>query len=599
MSNPLLAFWHLLVESPEDDEEQRPLPRLPRVRTTQSTETIFLVLRRMRAPLIVLIVIFAVSVLGLSLVPGVDDAGEWHTLGFFNAFYVMSYTATTIGFGEIPYEYSTEQRMWLTFSIYLTVIGWAYAIGSLLALIQDRSFRDALETRRFISKVQHLREPFLLVVGYGQTGSLLARALDERGRRFVVLDSSRQRVDDVEQDGYRADVPAHAGAADDPELLTAAGLGNPRCEGVVAVTNDDDVNLAVTVATSLLRPDLSVIARTSSRGVAARMAEFGDPVVINPYDRFGDRLSLALRAPSAYRLVSWLTATTDGGPPPPLRTPPHGHWLVYGYGRFGREITADLRDEGFDVTVVQPSSGQGGQQASTDPDDADVLADVDLTDVVGLVAATSNDTTNISLVAAARRAKPSLFLVARENLPANAPLYAAMDVDSLLVPTDMVAREALARLAHPLLWELLAEVVTADDAWASRLLDRLVPASGGRTPELWDVQIDTHHAPAVSRRGDPVRIGDLLRDPDDRDHTLDVVPLLLLRDGQRTAWPDGDTELAAGDELLLGGRPRARHVLERVLFDDASLEYVVTGRRVPSGWVWRKVSELSRRPASR
>ena len=111
MSNPLLAFWHLLVESPEDDEERNPPPRLPRVRTTQSTETIFLVLRRMRAPLIVLIVIFAVSVFGLSLVPGVDDTGARHTLGFFNAFYVMSYTATTIGFGELPYEYSTEQRM--------------------------------------------------------------------------------------------------------------------------------------------------------------------------------------------------------------------------------------------------------------------------------------------------------------------------------------------------------------------------------------------------------------------------------------------------------------------------------------------------------
>ena len=54
----------------------------------------------------------------------------------------MSYTATTIGFGEIPYPFTYNQRMWVTISIYLTVIGWAYAIGSLLALLQDRAFRS-------------------------------------------------------------------------------------------------------------------------------------------------------------------------------------------------------------------------------------------------------------------------------------------------------------------------------------------------------------------------------------------------------------------------------------------------------------------------
>ena len=47
---------------------------------TQASATIFLVLRRMRAPLIVLIVIFAVSTLGLTLIPGQDARaapGAW------------------------------------------------------------------------------------------------------------------------------------------------------------------------------------------------------------------------------------------------------------------------------------------------------------------------------------------------------------------------------------------------------------------------------------------------------------------------------------------------------------------------------------------
>ena len=62
------------------------------------------------------------------------------------------------------------QRLWVTFSIYLSVVGWAYAIGSLLTLLQDRSFRQALALRRFTGKVARLREPFLLMAGYGRAG---------------------------------------------------------------------------------------------------------------------------------------------------------------------------------------------------------------------------------------------------------------------------------------------------------------------------------------------------------------------------------------------------------------------------------------------
>src|SRR5829696_2160096 len=135
MVNPLLAFWLRLFDADHDQPQRRRLRPVPLASAPQASTTIFLVLRRMRTPLIVLIVIFAVSVLGLTLIPGQDPEGRPWRMGFFDAFYVMSYTASTIGFGEIPYPFTYNQRMWVTISIYLTVVGWAYAIGSLLALV--------------------------------------------------------------------------------------------------------------------------------------------------------------------------------------------------------------------------------------------------------------------------------------------------------------------------------------------------------------------------------------------------------------------------------------------------------------------------------
>ena len=130
-----------------------------------------------------------------------------------------------------------------------------------------------------------LREPFLLVAGYGQTGRMLGRSLDELGRRLVVIDSTAERIDSVELDSYHADVPGLVADARNPEHLRVAGMDHPCCEGVLALTDDDETHLAVTMAAALMRPELPVIARTVSPVIARRMSGFGTPTVVNPFDR--------------------------------------------------------------------------------------------------------------------------------------------------------------------------------------------------------------------------------------------------------------------------------------------------------------------------
>ena len=597
MGYPLLVFWYRLLAGEEQTERRPRRWRVPTVSSSQASATIFLVLRRMRAPLIVLIVIFAVGTLGLTLIPGQDNMGRPWRMGFFDAFYVMSYTASTIGFGEIPYAFTYNQRMWVTISIYLTVVGWAYAIGSLLALVQERSFRQALALQHFTRKVRRLGEPFLLIAGYGQTGELLARSLDALGRRFVVIDSDSGRIDDLYLDSYHADVPGLVGDAGDPGHLAVAGLGHPRCEGVLAITDNDEANLAVTQTAALLRPDLPVITRTVSPAMAARMQVFGSPTVVNPFDRFGDHLRIALRAPASYQLLTWLESG-PGAPLPKRGEPPSGgHWIVCGYGRFGREVTHDLRAEGYDVTIVEP-----GEAAENDPDaivgfgyEPHVLTAVGVERAAGFVAGTDNDTTNLSLVAAAHRANPRMFVAARQNKPTSAPLFAAVDLDTLLVPAEVVAHEVYAQLSTPLLWRFLREMPARGDDWADIVVGRLTDLCGTHLQSLWKVRLSAAEAPAL--RGvlarEPLRLGDLLRSPDDRDDHLHAVVLLVARDGDVHLAPPDDFTLDPDDEMLLVGEPAARRLLDSTLLIDATREYVLHGRHVPSSWIWRLVTRRS------
>jgi Trk K+ transport system NAD-binding subunit len=568
----------------------------------QASTTIFLILRRMRAPLIVLIVIYAVSVLGLTVIPGQDLEGRPYRMGFFDAFYVMSYTATTIGYGEIPYPFTYNQRMWVTLCIYLTVIGWAYAIGSLLARLRDRAFRQALALQRFTRTVSRLGEPFVLVAGHGRAGELLGHSMDALGRRFVVLDKSEDRIDGLELESYHADVPGLAADVRDPRYLVAAGLDHPSCEAVVALTDDDEANLAVVMAAALLRGDVPVIARVMSRSMAERMRAFGEPSVVNPFDRFGDHLRLALRAPAAYQLLTWLESGPGAAVPPRGSPPRSGRWVICGYGRLGREITADLRAEGIGVTVIEPhpTDADAEDVVVADGSDPEVLARADLEAAVGFVAATDNDTTNLSLVAAARKTNPSLFVAARQNQPASGPLFAAMEIDALLVPTEVVAHEIYAQLSTPLLWRFLRELPTKDDAWAAELVDRLTELCGEQLQALWKVRLTPEEAPALTDwlASGAAHLGDLLRNPEDRDEPLHAVVLLVVRGDDAFLAPGPDFVLAPGDEILLAGWSAARRALGMILVVDSVREYVVTGRRVPSSWIWRRL-KLDPQPSNR
>nr|MCU0868334.1 ion channel [Burkholderiales bacterium] len=202
-------------------------------REARHASVLLLFLRRMRAPLLVLIVTYAVAIVGLVAIPGMDDHGRPIRISFLHAFYVVSYTATTIGFGETPYPFTAAQRLWASCWIYLTVVGWLYAIGKLLALMQDSGFQQVVQAARFARAVRRLREPFHVVCGLGETGSLFVTAIDDRGGRAVALDADVARVQALDVAALRVDVPALAADARRPGTLVDAGLGLRRCAGVV------------------------------------------------------------------------------------------------------------------------------------------------------------------------------------------------------------------------------------------------------------------------------------------------------------------------------------------------------------------------------
>ncbi len=314
---------------------------------------IYIILRRMRRPLLTLILVYALAILGLVLIPGQDgDGNPWH-MDFFHAFYFVSFMSTTIGFGEIPYPFTGGQRMWVAFALYGSVISWIYAIGTLLALVQDRTFQQAVRENLFARRIRHLPEPFYLICGYGETGSALVRSLTDRDQHVVVVDIDQDRVNLLQLENLRQYVPALHGDASLPVHLLEAGLEHPLCEGVVALTNSNEVNLKVAITSKLLHPDIKVICRAESRDIENNMASFGTDYVIDPFDTFANHLAIALQAPGLYLLHEWLSGMSYEPLHEPVYPPQEGHWIICGYGRFGKAVYRRLKGEGIDPVVVE------------------------------------------------------------------------------------------------------------------------------------------------------------------------------------------------------------------------------------------------------
>ena len=552
---------------------------------------LFLLLRRLRTPLILLIAVYAVTVLGFVLIPGVDDKGQpWH-MGFFHAFYVVSYTATTIGFGELPYVFTDVQRMWLTFTIYASVITWVYSIGAVLTTVQDPAFRAVRIESSLARAVRRMREPFYLVCGYGDTGTLLVRALAESGIHSVVIDIDQERINVLELEELPLVVPALRGDAAQPGMLQLAGLEHPHCIGVIALTNSDEVNLKVAITAKLLKPHLTTICRADTQDAANNMASFGTEHIINAFDTFAGRLAMALHSPGLYLLFEWMTAA----PHEPLREPifpPVGRWILCGYGRFGKAVHSRLSSEGVIATIVEanpaltlPPEGSvvgRGTEAST-------LRQAGVEEAVGIVAGTDNDTNNLSIVMTANELNPKLFMVARQNEHQNDPLFRAAKLNLLMQRGSVIAHKIFALLTTPLLTEFLDLSKREGNDWANQLVSRLGGIVGDEAPETWGLAISPAESPAIYAglaTGYSVTVGDLWRDPRNRDERLPGIALLLKRGDEEMVVPDESMRLERGDRLLLAGRIEARRQLSWIQRNHNSFAYLITGRERPSGYVW-------------
>ncbi len=567
--------------------------------TSELDRVSMLVLRYLRGPVFVLIVVYAIGITGMALIPGQDADGNVAYMNLFHSFYFFTYTATTTGFGEIPWEFSDEQRLWAILCVYMGVVAWLYAIGSIFRLAQNPHFLLALNEHRFARKVRGMRRPFYIICGFGDTGSLLARGLSEHWLRGIIIDTDPERIKALALRDYRVGMPGLCADPSMPRYLADAGIRMPNCKAVVILTVDDEVNSRIAVMARLLNPDIHILCRSTSKRQIEHLRSLGNITIINPFEIFAQLLGMAITAPRLHNLNSCLVHNPHAKLGQPLVLPT-GNWIICGYGRMGKWLYRHFVQNGIRPVVIDPEAKgvEGAARVISSHANRESLEQAGLENAAGVVAGTDSDHDNLAILMCVNAMNPEIFTIARQNRHENQIAFDAVDANLVLQSSLTTARRVLKHLISPQVQLFLDYLREQGEDICEQAVERLVEMIDEQPPHLWHCTINDKEASAVTeylRGGNKLTLGQLRRDPHRLDGNIACMPFTIRRGGDCLMLPPDSEPVMLGDDILCCGTERAEYLLSATMNNVYTLDYLINGHDRARGYLFSWLEQRGER----
>ena len=194
---------------------------------------------------------------------------------FFDAVYWSIITISTVGFGDIS-PVTLEGRIATLFLVIggLTVI--AFFTSIVTTALSARLV--ALKEEKVIGEANALKE-FVIICGYGRMGKVLAQEFLKIKQKFIVIDHE----DDMFLHANSQGILSIKGDATDPAFLLSIGI-NKGASSIIALTNNDAVNLSIILTTRSHNPNINIIARANNPKVQKKLFLAGANEVISAND---------------------------------------------------------------------------------------------------------------------------------------------------------------------------------------------------------------------------------------------------------------------------------------------------------------------------
>jgi len=548
-----------------------------------NNNALWIILQKLRIPLLVIIVTYSVAILGMVLIPGMDDSGKVYHLSFFDAFYFVSYMASTIGFGESPYAFTYEQKLWVSVCIYITVIGWFYGLGALVSAVTDKTLKFEMMKSRFRKKVKALENDFVIVLGYTHVNVEIIKKLHMANMEVVLIDEDEEKINLFMLEELKRDVPVMVGNALLTETLQYAGILQNNCKGIIALFENEEHNFRIAILTKFLNSKVKVVAKSTYDDISKSILDTDIAKVINPFEVFSKRIDVALRSPYTLVLENWIYGNSDLSEKPLYL--PDGKYVICGYGRFGKALQLKFNKYGIEHVFIDAkrlahhTMIEDGSFVRANPDDKDILLDVGIKEAAALIVGTKNDIDNLSIVITAKKLNPNIYIIARENTMQEVSVFQAADIDWLFMIEQIYINKASMALVNPVKHSFLKLVLKQEESWVKSFIN-LLKNQVGINPLLERLDINEESAYALYQElqnGVDIEIEVLLCSLKNRKERNPALPLLLYRKGKKILLPN-NVNLQIGDQILFACTRESLMEIELIASNIYELHYAKYGQ---------------------
>ena len=195
---------------------------------------------------ILLVLLVIVGIAGFHFMEG------W---SYFDGFYMVLTTITSIGYGEI-HPLSRAGRLFNSFVI-ITGVGLVLLlVGGASRTLLEFELQSLFGRRRMDREISRLTGHFI-ICGAGRVGRSAARELARRPLPFVVLDTNEEKLQEYSSEGWLT----LTGDATQAHVLEQARI--EQALGLVAATTTDAINIYIILTARSLNPKIKIIARAS------------------------------------------------------------------------------------------------------------------------------------------------------------------------------------------------------------------------------------------------------------------------------------------------------------------------------------------------
>ena len=248
------------------------------------------------------LVVFIALVVLLGRDGYVDTTGN--EIGFLDALYYASVTATTTGYGDIAAVSDGARLAAILLITPARVLFLILVVSTTVEVLTDQT-RKFIRTARWRSSVNK----HIIICGFGETGQSAAADLIRRGhqsKEIIVVDTDIDNVQLATNYGY---VAIH-GDATHNDVLTQAAID--KAESVIVTPNRDDTSVLITLSIRELNDSVHIVAGGKEQENLHLLRQGGANEVIDASATVGRLIGLGTHAPGAVEVVDELLDAGSG-----------------------------------------------------------------------------------------------------------------------------------------------------------------------------------------------------------------------------------------------------------------------------------------------